>query len=83
MAKTLGTEPLLIVLKASEGDQARTAPVDTSAIPNDHLNYAITWFSLALVWAGMTGFLLWRIRQTADLGAIECASASTRGKAPS
>ncbi|PQV57399.1 surfeit locus 1 family protein [Defluviimonas denitrificans] len=65
MAKTLGTEPLLIVLKASEGDLQGVGPrpVDTSAIPNDHLNYAITWFSLALVWAGMTGFLLWRIRQ--------------------
>jgi surfeit locus 1 family protein len=32
-------------------------------IPNDHLGYAITWFSLAIVWFGMTGYLLWRIRQ--------------------
>lgn len=66
MAQALGTEPLLIVLKdASEGDTqgVEPRPVDTSTIPNDHLNYAITWFSLAVVWAGMTGFLLWRIRQ--------------------
>jgi surfeit locus 1 family protein len=38
-------------------------PVDTQGIPNNHLNYAVTWFSLAAVWAGMTLLLLWRIRQ--------------------
>jgi surfeit locus 1 family protein len=38
-------------------------PVDTSGIPNDHLNYAITWFSLAALWMGMTLYLLWRIRR--------------------
>ncbi|MGB3148971.1 MAG: SURF1 family protein, partial [Paracoccaceae bacterium] len=32
-------------------------------VPNNHLNYAITWFSLAVVWAGMTLALAWRIRQ--------------------
>jgi surfeit locus 1 family protein len=37
-------------------------PVDTSGIPNDHWGYAIQWFLLAATWAGMTVFLLWRIR---------------------
>jgi surfeit locus 1 family protein len=37
-------------------------PVDTAGIPNDHLEYAVTWFSLAAIWAGMTGFFLWRTR---------------------
>ncbi len=65
MAKALGTEPILVVLKTATGDLQGIAPtpVGTAGIPNDHLNYAITWFSLAAVWAGMTGFLLWRIRQ--------------------
>lgn len=65
MAEALGTEPILVVLKTATGDLQGIAPmpVDTAGIPNDHLNYAITWFSLAAVWAGMTGFLLWRIRQ--------------------
>lgn len=64
MAKALDTEPLLVVLKDATGDLQGVdpTPVDTAGIPNDHLQYAITWFSLALVWAGMTGFLLWRIR---------------------
>ena len=38
-------------------------PVDTASIAHDHLNYAITWFSLAFVWLGMTALLVWRIRR--------------------
>lgn len=64
MAEALGAEPLLVVLREAQGDAqgVEPVPVDTSGIPNDHLGYALTWFSLALVWAGMTAFLLWRIR---------------------
>lgn len=65
MATALGTEPVMVVLAAASGDAQGIdpTPVDTSAIINDHRDYAITWFSLAAVWAGMTAFLLWRIRQ--------------------
>ena len=65
MAEALGTEPLLIVARSVlPPDPAITPrPVGTEGIPNDHLSYAITWFSLAIVWLGMTVFLLWRIRQ--------------------
>jgi len=41
----------------------QTLPLDSSVIKNDHLNYAITWFMLALVWVIMTGYLIFRIRQ--------------------
>jgi surfeit locus 1 family protein len=41
-------------------------PVDTSGIPNDHLQYAITWFSLAAVWLIGTIALVWRLRQTKE-----------------
>lgn len=65
MASALGTEPVLVVLRAS--DEARPAasamPLDTSGVPDNHANYAVTWFLLAAAWAGMTVFLLWRIRQ--------------------
>lgn len=65
MAEKLNTAPVLVVLRDAEGDMQGIVPVpvDAASIPNDHRNYAITWFSLAAVWAGMTGFLLWRIRQ--------------------
>lgn len=60
MAKALNTEPVLIVARSPTGDGIAPMPVDTSGIPNDHWGYAITWFLLAAVWAGMTGALLWR-----------------------
>ncbi|MCV2877381.1 SURF1 family protein [Sedimentimonas flavescens] len=65
MAAALGTEPIMVVASALEGDTQGVEPraITISGIPNDHLNYAITWFSLALVWAGMTAFLMWRIRR--------------------
>lgn len=68
LAASLGTAPVLVVAREVAGDAQGIAPVPvgTAGIANDHLEYAITWFSLAAVWAGMTGLLLWRIRQRTD-----------------
>lgn len=65
MSAALNTEPLLIVARAPTGDGIQPMPVDTSGIPNDHWGYAITWFLLAVVWAGMTAGLLWRMTRRA------------------
>lgn len=62
MAEALFTEPVLIVARTPTGDGVDPVAVDSSTIPNDHLQYAITWFLLAAVWFGMTAFLIWRIR---------------------
>lgn len=66
MASEMGTEPLLIV--AAETDPADgPAPLPVTVnIPNSHLEYAVTWFGLAAVWAGMTLWLLWRIKRRLD-----------------
>lgn len=66
MAAALKAEPVLIVASRDTGDGIDAMPVDSSVIPNDHLNYAITWFLLALVWAGMTGLLLWRMTRKVE-----------------
>ena len=64
MAAALGTEPVLLVAAASDDPGGAAAPAGhASNIRNDHLGYAITWFALAAVWAGMTGYLLWRIKR--------------------
>lgn len=65
LAAELGTEPVLVVLRTTSepAPPAAPTPLDTSLVPDNHLNYAITWFSLAAIWAGMTAVLLWRIRR--------------------
>ncbi|GFE51525.1 SURF1-like protein [Roseobacter cerasinus] len=67
MAHALSTEPVLVVLRdAPDSDLGVTPwPVDTAGIPNDHLQYAITWFSLALIWGAMTVYFLLRTARSA------------------
>ena len=62
MAAALGAEPVLIVARRdpSAPEAVVSWPVDSSGIPNDHFEYAVTWFSLAAAWLGMTGFWFWR-----------------------
>ena len=66
MAAQLGTEPLLVIARnMSPPDPGVTPlPVDTSGIPNDHMQYAITWFSLAAIWLIMTAVFLRRQHAT-------------------
>ena len=63
MAAALGTEPVLIIAAEMSPAFPGLTPmaIDTSDIPNDHLGYAITWFSLAFVWAIMSGFFIFRM----------------------
>lgn len=68
MAEALETEPVLVILRrqAPPSDESISPlPVDSSAIPNNHLQYVITWFSLAAIWLLMTGYFLWRGRRAA------------------
>lgn len=67
MAKRLDTEPVLIVVRTTSSDAEVTPqPVTTEGIPNNHLQYAITWFSLALIWAAMTAYFLRRSRAKSE-----------------
>ncbi len=56
LAMALDAEPILIVARSVSKDDPVVVPfpVDTSRIPNDHLQYAITWFSLAAIWLAMS-----------------------------
>lgn len=66
MAAALDTEPVLLIARSRTDPAITPLPVDTVGIPNDHLQYAITWFSLALIWAAMTAYFLWRTRANSE-----------------
>jgi surfeit locus 1 family protein len=68
MAGLLGAEPVLVVMRDSDevAPPATAVPVFQVSIPDNHLGYAIQWFLMAIAWAGMTLFFLWRIRQQRD-----------------
>ena len=67
VASALKTEPILLILKDStlKDQNIKPMPIDTTHIPNDHLQYAITWFSLAIIWALMSCLFIWTSRQKA------------------
>ena len=67
VASALQTEPILIILKDStlKDKNIKPMPIDTTHIPNDHLQYAITWFSLAIIWVLMSCLFIWTTRQKA------------------
>lgn len=71
MAEQLGTAPVLLVLtpppQAAPTALSRIswpapAPV-TIDLPNNHLGYALTWFSLTAIWLAMTGVFAFRTRR--------------------
>lgn len=64
LAEVLNTEPLLIVARKTDETNATVTPMPVTAtgIPNDHLQYAVTWYGLALVWVIMTLYYLRRMR---------------------
>jgi surfeit locus 1 family protein len=62
MAEALGTDPVLVIAE-SHGGGEWPKPLRLGVnLPNNHLQYALTWFSLALIWAVMSVMLVQRER---------------------
>lgn len=57
MAKALDTRPVLIVAEKTAEPKFPLPQPPGADLPNNHLEYAITWFGLAAVWAIMS--VLW------------------------
>lgn len=70
LAQALNTDPILVIARSNTDFDGTPLPVTTVGIPNDHLQYAVTWYGLAAVWAAMSIYFLWRSR------------AGTKGKQP-
>lgn len=64
LAPLWGAEPVLLVAETDTavGEWPKPAPV-TVDLKNDHLEYAITWGSLAAIWGAMGALLVWREAQ--------------------
>ncbi|MBZ8117657.1 SURF1 family protein [Roseovarius sp. LXJ103] len=66
MAAALGAAPVLVIARSEVGPGASDVtplPVDSGDIPNNHLQYVITWFSLAAIWVIMTAYFIMRMRR--------------------
>ena len=68
MSAALNTLPLMVVAtRTTPPDPRLTAlPVNTTTVKNDHFEYAVTWFLLALVWAIMSFYLILRTARPKD-----------------
>ncbi|MFV0475801.1 MAG: SURF1 family protein [Pikeienuella sp.] len=66
MAAIFGTEPVLIVAETSSaaGEWPLPRPIEAVNVRNNHLEYALTWGALALVWAAMTGWFAFGRRKS-------------------
>ena len=60
MANYLGTMPILLVLSNSVDAGVITTPLKANLV-NNHLQYAVTWFSMALTWVFMSFYLIIRV----------------------
>ena len=60
MANHLGTIPILLVLSNSVDRGVITTPLRANLV-NNHLQYAVTWFSMALTWVFMSFYLIIRV----------------------
>ena len=62
LARALGTEEVMIIARFSseQTPQITPLPIDSSGIPNRHLEYLLTWYGLAVTWVVMSLYFLRR-----------------------
>ena len=58
MAEAMGTTPVLLVAESHPDDTIVLPQPPGISLPNRHLEYALTWFGLAIVWSVMSIFWL-------------------------
>ncbi len=63
MAEALKTEQVMLAISRSTNNDEITPQLVSANISNRHLGYVMTWFLLAVIWVGMTGYALRRIKR--------------------
>ena len=59
MASFLEAQPILVVATENRIDPSIRMSDPTTHIPNNHLQYAITWFTMAFLWFGMSAYFVY------------------------
>ena len=63
MASFLETQPILVVATENRLDPSLKMQDPTIDIPNNHLQYAITWFMMAILWFGMSAYFVYKMKK--------------------
>ena len=61
MANFLETQQILVVSTENRLDPSIKMQDPTKDIPNNHLQYAITWFMMAILWFGMSLYFVYKM----------------------
>jgi surfeit locus 1 family protein len=61
MARFLESQPVLVVETQNRLDPSIKMQDPTREIPNNHLQYAITWFMMSILWFGMSAYFVYKI----------------------
>ena len=60
MAEFLKTQPILVVATENRLDATIKMRDPTDDIPNNHFQYAITWFMMSILWFGMSVYFVYK-----------------------
>ncbi len=63
MANFLETQQILVVSTENRLDPSIKMQDPTKDIPNNHLQYAITWFMMAILWFGMSVYFVYKMTE--------------------
>ena len=61
MASFLKTQPILVVATENRLDPSIKMQEPTQQIPNNHLQYAVTWFMMSILWFGMSAYFVYKM----------------------
>ena len=61
MASFLETQQILVVATENRLDPSLKMQDPTRDIPNNHLQYAITWFMMSILWFGMSAYFVYKM----------------------
>ena len=61
MESFLKAQPILVVATENRLDPSIKMQEPTQQIPNNHLQSAVTWFMMSILWFGMSAYFIYKI----------------------